>query len=203
VILQKVAQLQALCQHPTEVWADTQEQVSVFPKKREYAYAASFRKHLETLCEHLRFLQNPNIVYYSSPKTDYRPDFLLEFENGRRVLVLTLPVFNMAYAYNRIRFRALHAFCERNGYGYLIVDDRNQTPWGLKQLVLEEALVGALDEILLKNGRILWADILELKRSYKITSAMIVAYVLQKDLCFSMEPYFYICRFHNKEDNDE
>lgn len=203
VILQKVEQLQALCQYPTEVYAETEGQISGFPKEREYTCVASFRKRLEKLCEHLRFVQNPNIVYYFSSKTDHRPDFLLEFENGRRVLVLVLPVFNMAYAHNRTRFRALHAFCEKKGYGYLVVDDRGQTPWELRQLILEEALVGALDEILLKNGRILWTDISELKKSYKVTSAMIAAYVLQKDLCFSMEPYLYICRFRNKEDNDE
>ena len=176
--------------YPTEVFADTKKEITAFPLKKEYAHVAQFRKKLEK--SGFRFVQNPNIIYYYSTKTDHRPDFLLETENGRRVLILVVPTLNLAFSYNHTRFRALHEFCKENGYGYLITDGRRQTPWGLNRLELDPDLRQALDGILREKRHIIWEDICTLKEEREITNEMIAAYVLQNKLYFVMDPFFYI-----------
>ncbi len=192
--MEKVTRLQAMIQYPTEVCADTQEQISAFVMEREYTHVARFRRQLEKMKEYLHFVQKPNIVYYSTSKTDHRPDFLLELENGRRVLVLVLPTLNMAFSYNTKRFQALWDFCEKKGYGYLVVDDRGQTPCDLKRLPVDPILKSTLDTILLSKREILWDDILGVKEVHEVTNTLIAAYVLQNELHFVMDPYFCIRR---------
>ena len=194
-ILQRVTRLQEMIHYPSEVCADTQEQVQAFVMEKEYAYIASFRQKLEKMQGYVNFVQKPNIVYYSSTKTDHRPDFLLEFENGRRALVLVLPTINLAFSYNQKRFCALRDFCEKRGYGYLIVNDRNQTFEDVKQLPVDPALKSAFDAVLRSEGEILWSDIYALKEEHRFTYASIAAYVLQNELFFVMDPYFCIRHF--------
>jgi hypothetical protein len=140
----------------------------------------------------LRFVQKPDIVYYCTSETEHRPDFLLELPDGRRVLVLILTVLSQAFAYNRARCRALYDFCEKHGYGYLVIDPNGKTPWILEALELDPALTQALDMFLATTGRVIWSDILALRRSYEITHATIAAYVLQNDRHFTIDPYFCI-----------
>jgi len=194
-IAEKLARLQTMIRYPTAVYADTGEKIGTFVMEKEYTHISKFRKLLEKMQGYLHFVQNPNIVYYSTAKTDHRPSFLLEFENGRRVLVLVLPTLNMAFSYNLKRFWALRDFCKRRGYGYLIVDDREQALWDLECLPVDPALKSALDAILLSKGRILWDDIFEMKKTHDLTNSLIVAYVLQSKLHFVMDPYFCICSF--------
>ncbi len=201
--VEKLTRLREMIQYPTEVYADTEEQIGTFVIEKEYTHILKFRRQLEKMQGYLRFIQKPNIVYYSSTKTDHRPDFLLELENGRRVLVLVLPTLNMAFSYNTKRFQALRDFCERKGYGYLIVDDREQTLWDLEHLPLAPTLKSALDAVLSSKGRILWGDIFEVKEAHGLTSTLIAAYVLQSKLHFVMDSYFCIRRFTQEADREE
>lgn len=178
---------------PTERSAEGGAQVRSIAPEREYVYLSQFRKTLEEQSEVLSFVQNPDVVYYTSASTVHRPDFMLLMPNGRRVLVMVVRTLNLAYWYNVERFAALRRFCEENGYGYLITDGRSYTQETLMALPIAPQLVGALDSVLKERGWILWQDIGELRQTYTVTQATIAAYVLQKGLVFSTNPYFRIC----------
>ena len=191
-LLKRLEQLQEWICYPTQIFADTERQVSTFPGKERTAMFESFLKKLEALGDHLTVIPNPNIVYYSSNKTDHRPDFLIQLEDGRRVLVVLSPLINMAYHYNVHRFNELHRYCARNGYGYLITNDRGQSIFKIKAKPIDAAVRDALNAVCRENGAILWQDICELKKQYPLSNETIVAYVLQEKLRFEMDPYFCI-----------
>ena len=111
------------------------------------------------------------------------------------MLALVLPTLNMAFSYNVKRMRALRDFCERKGYGYLIIDDRDQTLADLKALPVDPTLQDALDGILHSKGEIDWSDIQWVKKTMPLTHSLIAAYVLQNGLHFGTDPYFRICPF--------
>lgn len=180
--------------YPTSIWADTEKEIRSFPMEREYSHVARFRRKLENLEPEISFVQNPNIVYYSSTQTDHRPDFLLEMSDGRRVLVMVLPIINMGFSYNLVRIEALQRFCEENGYGHLIVDPSGRNFSEIKEISIESSLCEKLTGILDEKGKILWSDICELKKNHDVKNETIVAYVLQEDLTFTMNPYFWIRR---------
>lgn len=190
--LQETAQLQKLIRYPTEVYADTQTVIRPFVLNEEYEHVARFRRRLERCGERLRFVQNPDIVYCAGAKAKHRPHFMLELENGRRVLVLVRRTIDMALSHSRTHFRALHEFCKQNGYGYLITDGRGQTPFTLQKLPIDEKLTQTLNGILTSRGEIDWGGICEIKKSQTVTNEMIAAYVLQNKLQFFMKPYFRI-----------
>ncbi len=57
----------------------------------------------------------------------YYPDFQCLTHDGRLVIVEVKPLFRMLEYDNIQKFHALKAYCEENGFGYLIVDDRNNS----------------------------------------------------------------------------
>ena len=198
LLARKERLLEAIC-YPSKVYADTEKTVNVFPGRGEYTHITRFRRQLEKMREHLTFVEFPDIIYYSTSKTDYRPNFLLELPDGRRVLVLVIPTLNMAYTYNRPRFQALREFCKENGYGYLITDDRENTLETLSSLPIDPAIAEALDAVLSQKNNIAWDDIRGLKMTHTVTNATIAAYVLQRELAFSIDPYFHIYPFRRGE----
>ncbi len=57
----------------------------------------------------------------------YHPDFQCLTHDGTLVLVEVKPLFRMLEYENIEKFRALKAYCEENGFGYLITDDKNHS----------------------------------------------------------------------------
>ena len=151
--------------------------------------AAWFRGMLERHCPHLCFVQDPDMVYYTSETTTHRPDFLLYGEDDRPILVLILPTINMGFYYNVKRFEALKRFCETRGYGWLIATDRGETYEELEVRPVPDEVKAALDAILYGMGEILWSDVCRLKTCMKISNATIVSYVLQGGRRFTLSPF--------------
>ena len=57
----------------------------------------------------------------------YHPDFQCLTHDGRLVIVEVKPLFRMLAYDNIQKFHTLKAYCEENGFGYLIIDDRNNS----------------------------------------------------------------------------
>ena len=60
-------------------------------------------------------------------KSYYYPDFQCLTHDNSLVIIEVKPLFNMCDSYNIEKFQALKSYCEENGYGYLIVDDRRNS----------------------------------------------------------------------------
>lgn len=61
----------------------------------------------------------------------YYPDFQCLTHDNHLVIIEVKPLLNMCESYNIRKFKALKSYCERYGFGYLIVDDRNNSFFGI------------------------------------------------------------------------
>lgn len=134
-------------------------------------------------------VRNPKIVYCVTSATTHIPDFCLQTKDDKLILVIDLPTLNMAIYYNLNRFRALHRFCKENGYGYLIIDDRYNTIFDIRNSEIDKELSEALLQVLNKTGRIVWHDIQRLKSKFNISDSILAAFVIQNKLKFTLDPY--------------
>ncbi len=152
-------------------------------------YVGKFKKKLEAMSDQVSFIENPDIIYYTTTKIEHRPHFLLKTKDGKCVLVVLVSIKKMALHYNLNRFNALHEYCVKNGYGYLILSETGHSIYDLKEMELEPALTAELDDFLEETGHLLFSDIERLKGHYKITDTVLTAYVLQRRLSFSLLPF--------------
>ncbi len=174
--------------YPSHFTVDPSLEVPSLETALEYASEKSFYAKLKKFESFIEIVKTPDIIYYFN-NTDHLPNFLLKLPNKTSVLVLVVPTINMALSYNAARFNALHRFCKEHGYGYLIIDNRGNSIYDLKDRVVAPELTCALNNILDKNKRIVWQDIKDLRQSIEISNQDIVAFVLQKKLNFRLSPY--------------
>lgn len=175
--------------YPSDIRADISLPVAIYKREQSFELEERFYRKLQKFEPLIGIVQSPDIVYYSTSKTDHRPHFLLRLPDGTSVLVLVLPTVNMAFRYNVQRCNALHCFCREHGYGYLILDNRGNSIYDIKARKVDPELVAVLDEILETQTRIVWKHIKEIKETRPVPNEDIAAYVLQNRLSFSMEPF--------------
>ncbi|MBQ7384012.1 MAG: hypothetical protein IJV72_04395 [Clostridia bacterium] len=175
--------------YPSDIFADSTADIKQFDDSNFFDYHRRIEAKFSKFPNDIEVIRTPDIVYYSSSTTDHRPDFLLITPDRRTVLVLVIPTVNMAIIYNITRCNALHSFCKENGFGYLIIDDRNNSIFDLKSKELDSALCEELNRILDTNSMIFWNDIKRLKEVYTLRNEEIAAYVLQNKLHFTLEPF--------------
>lgn len=60
-------------------------------------------------------------------KSFYYPDFQCLTHDNNLVVIEVKPLVKMCEAHNIRKFEALKEYCEKNGFGYLIIDDRNNS----------------------------------------------------------------------------
>lgn len=175
--------------YPSESVADQSIPVSSYENELRYAFEKTFYSKLKKFESIIEIIEAPDIVYYYSNETDHRPHFLLQLPDGTSVLVLVLRTINMAYIYNIKRCNALHRFCRENGYGYLIMDDRGNSIYDIKNRTVKPILAECFDTLLKHQDMIFWNDIKEIKLTHPVSNADIAAYVLQNKLHFTMNPF--------------
>jgi hypothetical protein len=174
---------------PSSFTADPTLSITAVEKKRTYDFEKKARLKLLKLLPLVDIIENPDIVYCSTSQTDHRPHALLRLSDGRSILVLILPAINMAYIYNIQRFNELHQFCVNNGYGYLIIDDNDNSIYDLKNRAIANELTDALNAVLDKKGQIDDQSLSVLRSAYKLSKLDIASYVLQNKLHFSPKPF--------------
>lgn len=165
------------------------DKIASVPDGLQFRYKQSATDKILRFKSVKRVIVNPDLVYSQSSKTNHIPDFLLETADGKIVLVVIVAVINMAYGYNIKRFNDLHTYCKRNGFGYLVMNDRFKTIFDVKQTELDRNLVKEFDYVLEKTDSIVWKDIVLLRDKYAITNDIIAAYVLQNKLDFRLKPF--------------
>ncbi len=191
-VLDRIRLWQELAHFPEQAIAAPTAEFPSYDTGRDPAYVNRILSLLQKASPFVRVTAHPDIVYYATQRTDHRPTLLLRFADGRSVLLLILPVLNMAFRYNVLRIQALARFCEQNGYGYLVMDDRDQTFDSVKAAEVDEGLARALDEVLRQNNRILWPDIVRLKEEHAITNTALASFVLQRGIRLTTTPFFCI-----------
>lgn len=153
-----------------------------------------FYKKLKRLEAVIDVVSSPDVVYCREGRGIDRPSLAIRTPEGRCVLVLVVSTINMASAYYVRLFNALHLFCARGGYGYLIMDDRGNSIYDLKSRLLDPDAVSYFDGLLRTKGGIRWADVKAWKEHAPFPNEDLVAYVLQRRLRFSRNPFYISAR---------
>lgn len=166
--------------------------VAPYEGRMLYSLESKLYNKLQRLAPVIDVVPVPDLVYYEDGRDVCRPSFLIRTPEGRSVLVLVLSTIRMASIYYVGLCNALHLFCAQNGYGYLIMDERGNSIYDLKQRELDPRLTQSLNSILQATGDIWWNDVKALKTTLAIRNEDIVAYVLQNRLRFTVKP-FHIC----------
>ena len=84
--------------------------------------------------------------------TFYHPDFQCLTHDNNLVLIEVKPLFKMCEAHNVEKFLTMKQYCEKHGFGYLVIDDRrhsfftiDQTNESFEQLLLAELSARPID----------------------------------------------------------
>lgn len=92
--------LQSKISFPSDIQADQSISVASYEKNKSFLFEKKVYEKLKTFESLIEIIEDPDIVYYSTSKTDHRPNFLLRLPDRTSVLVLVLHPINMAYIYN-------------------------------------------------------------------------------------------------------
>lgn len=175
--------------YPSIITVDSHTEISSYVAEFHYSFEKSFYEKLKKFESIIDIVVNPDVVYYSTKAGDHRPHFLLRLPDGTSVLVLVMQTVNMAFIYNIERCNALHSFCKKHGYGYLITDDHGNSILDIKNRTVDQELTDILNSILNNNGLIVWNDIKAIKQTQSVSNHDISAYVLQNKLHFTLKPF--------------
>lgn len=113
------------------------------------------------------------------------PDFLLEKEDGGRVLILVRHSAEIAAADNLACYNSLHLFCRECGYAYMILDENGGSLHKLKQEYRPCELFERLESLLAENGCILKSD----ADCIGIDSKALAVFILHNRLRFTLSPW--------------
>lgn len=180
---------QSKIRYPSPLTVKSFTPIKSYQKEKSFQFEKRFYDKLKKFEPLIEIIENPDIVYCATSQTNHRPNFLLRLPDKSSVLVLVLPTINMAYIYNIQRCNELHRFCKEHGYGYLIIDDRENSIYDLKKRAIDPQLVDYLNTILNDQNMIVWQNIKEIKLTRSVSNADIAAYVLQNKLHFTMKPF--------------
>ena len=162
--------------------------------QKAFKYLQRSAAMLQERLQPLAIIKEPDLIYYSTARTDHRPDFLLRLPDGKAVLVLVADIRRMALTYYVKRFNALHLFCKERGFGYLILDCNHHSIYDIKAGTVAPETVAALNGRLEEQGVLLTEDICRIRESYPLSTGDLTAYVLQNKLYCTDIPYFQIKR---------
>lgn len=108
----------------------TEENLIAFSYNNETYQCESFleRKILEKLLLHKTFKQiKTQSLKIPFNNSYYYPDFQCLTHDNHLVIIEVKPLLNMCEDYQIKKFQSLKNYCERYGFGYLIIDDRNNS----------------------------------------------------------------------------
>lgn len=112
-----------------EVKPEDEELAAFEYESRTYACESFLERHvLQQFLKNETFreikTQSLKIPFKQWP---YHPDFQCLTHDGSLVVVEVKPLYRMLEYENIQKFHTLKAYCEENGFGYLVIDDRNNS----------------------------------------------------------------------------
>lgn len=115
---------------------NTEENLISFSYNNEIYQCESFleKKILEKFLLHKTFKQiKTQSLKIPFNNSYYYPDFQCLTHDNHLVIIEIKPLLNMCEDYQIKKFQALKNYCEHYGFGYLIVDDRNNSFFGINE----------------------------------------------------------------------
>ncbi len=148
-----------------------------------------FCKYLEELEYVSNYVQQPMGILYTISEVihDYCPDFLVRLNDGRCIVVEIKPHMRMGYYSNIMKWIGLQNFCQKEGYGYLIIENsRNLNDYicaELDQKKVEFLLFNVNDRVLY------WSDYKKLREEVHLSWSELNSIILQHNLKFTSFPF--------------
>ena len=149
----------------------------------ELDYESKLEQKMLILYDKFRFVkdiksQSIRIDYeYNGRKHKYYPDFQILTNTNKLVIVEIKNFRGMFDRKNLIKYGAMKAYCERNGFGYVMIDDNNNTLETLKSVYVSQDIADAFIERA-KQGEITYPEIKGLISKYNINKKQLASIVL-------------------------
>ena len=121
----------------------------------------------------------------------YYPDIVIKTQDDRICILECKPMIRMAIYQNIVKFRALHQYCHKYGFGYAILDDRLHAFKDILDADYSVEFAEKLQECCLKYGYLKWRDILRLanESKTKLTATALTSIIVQRRMKLYLYPY--------------
>lgn len=121
----------------------------------------------------------------------YYPDIVIKTQDDRICILECKPMIRMAIYQNIVKFKALHQYCLKYGFGYAILDDRLRAFKDILDADYSVEFAEKLQEYCLKYGYLKWRDILKLanESKTKLTATALTSIIVQRRMKLYLHPY--------------
>ena len=155
----------------------------------KYYSHSHIKQIIESLDNNCRIIINPNLYYDKIKNQLYNPSMMIELPNKELVLALFTDTIKLAATYNQKRFKKFIEFCDLNGFGSIICDNRLFTYQDAKNIKINEDAKKEFINELENNKILIWRDIKEIKEKYNITAKELVSFILNSNYYFTTKPF--------------
>lgn len=110
----------------------------------EVEYESNLEKRMLMRLQRCQFIKNIKtqsliIKYdYNGKIYSYYPDFQILTKDNKLIVIEIKPEYNMMDKYVMIKYNALKKYCIKNGFGYLMIDDRYNTYEKIKESPIDK-----------------------------------------------------------------
>ena len=147
-------------------------------------------------CEFIKFIKTQSIeIEYSYKEKNYKyyPDFQLLTYDNQLIIVEIKNMYDICDSLNIAKYNALKEFCDSNGFGYLMVDDKGNSLEKISKIKINEIKTKSFIKLLKYKGKLNYRDFKSFKKLYKLTMKEMAKILLDNDeIEMRTRPYFYI-----------
>lgn len=145
---------------------------------------------LENFKEVTWFVEQPFYIKYrfNNRTHKYFPDFFVIINEYYPVILEIKPKTKMVLKRNILKFKALKKYCNKNGYGYLIIDKYKS----LNKILKNDHNVEFENEILSKlnkQTKIYWDDFKKIRNKYAAKINDFISIVVKHNLEWTLYPF--------------
>ncbi|MFW6015929.1 MAG: sigma factor-like helix-turn-helix DNA-binding protein [bacterium] len=174
--------------------------------KYESQLELNFIDKLEKFEEVTWFIEQPLAIKYNE-NNDYYPDFLVVINGCYPVIVEVKPRNKMVLKRNIIKYQALSDYCNKHGYGYLIIDNNQSLHYFITDDI-NESYKNEIISLINRKGYISWKEYKQIRKKHKPKTSDFISTVIKYRLSLTLSPYrikkgnYYLSeKFLNKINN--
>ncbi len=111
----------------------------------------------------------------------YYPDFQVLFKDGKMAIIEVKDLFHMGEAVVKEKYKALVKYCEQNGIGYLMIDERMNDYESIKSNYYDSQKDSIITDYLVNHGPVKYGDFLEFKNTTNFDTMTLISILVNND----------------------
>ncbi len=139
----------------------------------------------------VRYTEQPLQLAYTDHEQHrrmYFPDLLVQFADGRIVLMEVKPLAYMPHAENQAKFAAARRLAAERGWGFLVTDGYHNYRL-LQEHVPPPQSVAALEALVTRGAGAGWAEVRLIRHRYGLSTLDLASAIVQRGWQLTLTPY--------------